>query len=68
MRVLEELWNGNIEPSEYDTSPCKDALQLVSVITASGFLRMWLRTLTMPIRAADENSFTGLETCQALLP
>ena len=33
MRILEDLWYGNIEPTEYDTSPCaeyKEALQLIS--------------------------------------
>ena len=33
MNVLEELWYGNIEPAEYDASPCdeyKDLLQLIS--------------------------------------
>lgn len=33
MRILEELWYGNIEPTEYDTSPCEEyrkALQLVN--------------------------------------
>lgn len=32
MRILEELWYCNIEPSEYDTSSCKEykeALQLI---------------------------------------
>lgn len=32
MRILEEFWYGNIEPSEYDTSSCKEykeALQLI---------------------------------------
>lgn len=24
MRILEEFWYGNIEPTEYDTSSCKD--------------------------------------------
>ena len=24
MRILEEFWYGNIEPTEYDTSPCKE--------------------------------------------
>lgn len=28
MKILEELWYGNIEPSEYDMSACKDALEL----------------------------------------
>ena len=33
MRILEELWYGNIEPTEYDTFPCaeyKEALQRIS--------------------------------------
>ena len=33
MRILEEFWYGNIEPTEYDTCPCaeyKKALQLIS--------------------------------------
>lgn len=33
MNILEELWYGNIEPSEYDTSPeleYKELLQLIS--------------------------------------
>ena len=24
MRILEEFWYGNIEPTEYDTSSCKE--------------------------------------------
>ena len=33
MRILEEFWYGNIEPTEYDTLPCaeyKKALQRIS--------------------------------------
>lgn len=30
MNVLEELWYGNVSPSEYDTAPCMDALRLVT--------------------------------------
>ncbi len=33
MKILEEFWYGNIEPTEYDTCPCaeyKEALQLIS--------------------------------------
>ena len=33
MRILEEFWYGNIEPTEYDTSPCEEyrkALQLIN--------------------------------------
>lgn len=24
MRILEDFWYGNIEPTEYDASPCKE--------------------------------------------
>ena len=30
MNILEEFWYGNIEPAEYDTSSCKELLQLIS--------------------------------------
>ena len=33
MRILEDFWYGNIEPTEYDTSHCKEykkALQLIN--------------------------------------
>lgn len=33
MKILEQLWYGNIEPTEYDTSPCneyKEVLQLMN--------------------------------------
>lgn len=33
MRILEEFWYGNIEPTEYDTSSCevyKEVLQLIT--------------------------------------
>ena len=33
MRILEEFWYGNIQPTEYSTSPCegyKEALRLIS--------------------------------------
>lgn len=33
MRILEEFWYGNIEPTEYNTFPCaeyREALQLIS--------------------------------------
>lgn len=33
MSILEEFWYGNIEPTEYDTSPseeCKEILRLIS--------------------------------------
>ena len=28
MRILEEFWYGNIEPTEYDTSTCKEYKKL----------------------------------------
>ena len=30
MRLLEEFWYGNIEPTEYDTSASKELLQLIT--------------------------------------
>ena len=33
MNILEDLWYGNIEPSDYDASPCaeyKEALRLIN--------------------------------------
>lgn len=30
MRLLEEFWYGNIEPTEYDTNVCKEVLRLIT--------------------------------------
>ena len=32
MRILEEFWYGNIEPTEYDTSTCKEYKKLQELI------------------------------------
>ena len=32
MRILEEFWYGNIEPTEYDTSSCKEYKKLLKLI------------------------------------
>ena len=32
MRLLEEFWFGNIEPTEYDTSSCKEYKKLLELI------------------------------------
>ena len=32
MRILEEFWYGNIEPTEYDTSPYKEYKKLQELI------------------------------------
>ena len=32
MRILEELWYGNIEPTEYDTSACREYKQLLEQV------------------------------------
>ena len=29
MKILEEFWYGNIEPTEYDTSSCKEYKKLL---------------------------------------
>ncbi len=33
MRILEEFWYGNIEPTEYDTSACKEYKEALRLIT-----------------------------------
>lgn len=32
MRILKEFWYGNIEPTEYDTSSCKEYKKLLKLI------------------------------------
>ena len=32
MRILEEFWYSNIEPTEYDTSSCKEYKKLLELI------------------------------------
>lgn len=32
MKILEELWYGNIEPTEYDTSSCKEYTALLEQV------------------------------------
>lgn len=32
MRILEEFWYGNIEPTEYDTSSCKEYKKMLELI------------------------------------
>ena len=36
MRILEEFWYGNIEPTEYDTSSCKEYKKLLELICRIG--------------------------------
>lgn len=33
MRLLEEFWYGNIEPTEYDTNACKEYKEALCLIT-----------------------------------
>ena len=33
MSILEEFWYGNIEPSEYDASPCREYKELLQLIS-----------------------------------
>ncbi len=35
MRILEEFWYGNIEPTEYDTSSCKEYKKLQELICSN---------------------------------
>ncbi len=32
MRLLEEFWYGNIEPTEYDTNACKEYKEVLCLI------------------------------------
>lgn len=32
MSILEKLWCGEIKPTEYDTSPCKEYKELLSLV------------------------------------
>lgn len=32
MRILEELWYGNIEPTNYDTSSCKEYKEMLRLV------------------------------------
>ncbi|MDY4961924.1 MAG: hypothetical protein SO080_04515 [Oscillospiraceae bacterium] len=33
MKLLEEFWYGNIEPTEYDTNACKEYREVLRLIT-----------------------------------
>ena len=33
MKILEEFWYGNIEPAEYDSSPCKEYHETLKLIS-----------------------------------
>ena len=35
MRILEELWYGNIEPSEYDITSCKEYQKIIQQMSKS---------------------------------
>lgn len=35
MRILEEFWYGNIEPTEYDTTACKEYDEILRLITVN---------------------------------
>ena len=39
MRILEELWYGNIEPTEYDTIACKEYKEVLRLITRNELSR-----------------------------
>ena len=32
MKILEQLWYGNIEPTEYDASPCKEYKEVLQLM------------------------------------
>ena len=40
MKILEEFWYGNIEPTDYDTSSCKEYKKLQELISCACFLML----------------------------
>lgn len=46
MRILEEFWYGNIEPTEYDTSSCKEYKKLLELICRNCKFRAVSHTCT----------------------
>ena len=52
MRLLEEFWYGNIEPTEYDTNACKEYNEVLRLIT-----RNEEKLQAMPISRKDTRMF-----------
>ena len=52
MRLLEEFWYGNIEPTEYDTNACKEYKEVLHLIT-----RNEEKLQAMPISRKDTRMF-----------
>lgn len=58
MRILEEFWYGNIEPTEYDTSSCKEYKKLLELICRNSYknkLGGWNVVKTKEIRLPEKN-------------
>ena len=54
MRLLEEFWYGNIEPTEYDTNACKEYKEVLlapgdRAHILSGVFNQFLSALTEPV-------------------
>lgn len=37
MNILEEFWYGNIDPAEYDASPCEDYKEILRLISRNEY-------------------------------
>ena len=48
MNILEELWHGNIEPTEYDISPSKEYKELLQLISRNWKFILYHSPLTWP--------------------
>ena len=57
MNILEELWYGNIEPAEYDTSPSKEYRQMIQLISRNE------DNLLATITDAQKELFTKYADC-----
>ena len=42
MKILEEFWYGNIEPTDYDTSSCKEYKKLNELKQNDAFKNAWI--------------------------
>ena len=50
MKILEEFWYGNIEPTEYDTSSCKEYKKLLDG-TVNHFTAYYVTILKIALKS-----------------
>lgn len=57
MSILEEFWSGNIEPTEYDTSPSREYKEMLQLISRNE--EKLLATMTDP----QKDLFSRYQDC-----